>query len=221
MRRRASGALRPAGVGARTPPIRHDRVVVAPLFFFGAMSPYAWFSAERIEQLLPDAEWRAVFLGGMFKANGRASWGLDERREAGIAECETRASDYGLAPVRWPEPWPTNDLTVARAMIAADAKGLIKPFALAAMRMAFREGADLAQTAVVLEAGRRTGIDADELGAALTDAEVKSALRLATDDALARGVFGVPTVIVRGELFWGDDRLEQAAAAAVSGSAAP
>jgi 2-hydroxychromene-2-carboxylate isomerase len=206
-------------VAARAPPIRHDRLVVAaPLFFFGAMSPYAWFAAERIERLLPDAEWRAVFLGGMFKANGRASWALDERREAGIAECESRARDYGLAPMRWPEPWPTSDLTVARAMVLAAARGLLKPFALAAMRMAFREGADLAQTAVVLEAGHRTGIDAGELAAALTDPEVKGALRAATDDALARGVFGVPTVIVREELFWGDDRLEQAAAVS---SAAP
>jgi 2-hydroxychromene-2-carboxylate isomerase len=206
-------------LAARAPPIRHDRLVVAaPLFFFGAMSPYAWFAAERIERLLPDAEWRAVFLGGMFKANGRASWALDERREAGIVECEARARDYGLAPMRWPEPWPTSDLTVARAMVLAAARGLLKPFALAAMRMAFREGADLAQTAVVLEAGHRTGIDAGELAAALTDPEVKGALRAATDDALARGVFGVPTVIVREELFWGDDRLEQAAAVS---SAAP
>lgn len=185
------------------------------------MSPYAWFSAERIEQLLPGAQWRAVFLGGMFKANGRASWGLDERRAAGMAECEARARSYGLGPMRWPEGWPTSDLTVARAMIAAQAKGLLKPFALAAMRMAFLEGADLAQLAVVLEAGRRTGIDGDELGAALEDPDVKQALRAATDDALERGVYGVPTVIADGELFWGDDRLEHAAGASVHGSAGP
>ena len=86
--------------------------------------------------------------------------------------------------------------------------------------MAFREGADLAETPVVLEAGRRAGIDAGELQAALGDPDVKQALRVATDEALARGVFGVPTVLVGAELLWGDDRLEAAAAATGAAAAA-
>jgi 2-hydroxychromene-2-carboxylate isomerase len=186
---------------------------ISPTFYFGAMSPYSWFSAERIDRLIPTAGWQAVFLGGIFKSNGRVSWGLDERRAGGMADCEARAAHHGLGPIRWPEPWPTNDLVVARGMLAARARGLLKPFALEAMRLAFLEGADLAQAETVLEAARRTGIDADELQAALADSDVKDALRAATDEALARGVFGVPTVIVGEELFWGDDRLAQAAAA--------
>jgi 2-hydroxychromene-2-carboxylate isomerase len=160
--------------------MRHDRVV-APVLYFGAMSPYAWFTCERIGQLIPSAEWKAVFLGGMFNATGRASWGLDERRTEGQAECERRAELYGLGPIRWPVPWPTNDLTVARGMVLAARKELLKPFSLEAMRMAFLEGADLGETAVVLEAGRRVGIDSGELEAALSDPEVKGALRAATE----------------------------------------
>jgi 2-hydroxychromene-2-carboxylate isomerase len=196
--------------------MRHDRPMpaTAPSFYFGAMSPYSWFSAERIDRLIPAADWHAVFLGGIFKSNGRVSWGLDERRAAGVADCEARAGQYGLGPIRWPVPWPTNDLVVARGMLAAQARGLLKPFALQAMRLAFREGADLAETATVLEAGRRTGIEPDDLQAALADSDLKDALRAATEEAQARGVFGVPTVVVGEELFWGDDRLEQAAAAA-------
>lgn len=81
-----------------------------PLFFFGAMSPYSWLAAERIERLLPQARWRGVLAGGLFKANGRVSWGLTERRMEGMAACEERASAHGLGPIRWPEPWPTSDL---------------------------------------------------------------------------------------------------------------
>ena len=191
-----------------------------PTFFFGAMSPYSWISAERIDPLIPTAEWRAVFLGGIFKANGRTSWGRGEGRAAGMAECEARASAYGLGAIRWPDPWPTNDLGVARAMVLAQARGVLKPFARAAMRLAFREGADLGEAATVLEAGRRTGIDADDLRAALDDPGVKNALRVATDEALGRGIFGVPTVLVDGELFWGDDRLEAAATAAAAARSA-
>jgi 2-hydroxychromene-2-carboxylate isomerase len=183
-----------------------------PQFFFGAMSPYSWFSAERIEQLLPQARWRGIFLGGMFKSNGRVSWGLTDERDAGIADCDARADVYGLGPIQWPQPWPTNDLLVARAMAYAEQHGLLRPFALSAMRLTFREGANIGELDSVLEAGRRVGIDPAVLQAALADPEVKDALRKNTDEALALGVFGVPTVVVGGALFWGDDRLRDAVA---------
>jgi len=182
-----------------------------PRFFFGAMSPYSWFSAERIEQLLPDASWHGIFLGGMFKSNGRISWGLTDDRDAGIADCDARADTYGLGPIRWPDPWPTNDLLVARAMAYAQTRELLKPFALSAMRLTFRDGRNIGELDSVLEAGNRIGIDPTELSAALEDPDVKQVLREETDAALAHGVFGVPTVIVGGELFWGDDRLQDAA----------
>ena len=104
-------------------------------------------------------------------------------------------------------------------MLFAERRGALEPFALAAMRMAFREGTDLGELSAVLEAGRRVGIDVDELRRALADQELKDALRAATAEALAAGVFGVPSVIVEGQLFWGDDRLEEAAAATRRGAA--
>jgi 2-hydroxychromene-2-carboxylate isomerase len=187
---------------------------VPAVFFFGAMSPYSWLSAERIGSVLPQAQWQGVFAGGIFKAKGRVSWGSGEGREAGMAECEARARAYGLGEIRWPDPWPTSDLLVARAMLLAQARGLLQPLALAAMRMAFCEGADLAEPEAVLEAGGRAGIAPAEMQAALASPELKAALHMATDQALARGVFGVPTVAVGSELFWGDDRLDAAASSA-------
>jgi 2-hydroxychromene-2-carboxylate isomerase len=184
-----------------------------PIFYFGAISPYSWFAAERIEQLLPEARWRGVLAGVVFAAHGRTSWGLTEARAAGLADCEARAASYGLGPISWPREWPTSDLHAARAMLVAEQRGLLKPFSLAAMRMAFREGADLADREVVLEAGARVGIDRGELDLPMQAPEIKQELRELNDEALAAGAFGVPTVIVGGELFWGDDRLEEAAQA--------
>jgi 2-hydroxychromene-2-carboxylate isomerase len=184
---------------------------VVPRFFFGAMSPYSWFAAERIEALLPGAAWQPVFAGALFKANRRSSWGLDDRRKAGLADCQARARVHGLGTILWPDPWPTNDVLVARAMTHAARRGLLMPFALAAMRMAFREGADLGDPVRVGEAGERVGIAAGELAAAVEDPAIKQALRSTNEQAVSLGVFGVPTVIVDGELFWGDDRLEAAA----------
>jgi len=183
-------------------------------FFLGAMSPYSWLAAERIGKLLPHARWRALFLGGLFHGAGRQSWGFGERREQEMAECERRAAAYGLGVMRWPEPWPTNDLAVARAMTFADREGALRRFALAAMRLAFLAGRDLERPDTVLEAARVAEIDPERVRRALGDEEIKLALRSETDAALARGVFGVPTVAVGEQLFWGEDRLEQAAGAA-------
>jgi len=185
------------------------------------MSPYSWFAAERIEQLLPQARWRGVFAGAVFKQSERSSWGLDERRDAGIADCEMRAAEHRLGPIRWPDPWPTNDLLVARAMAycaVLDAAGkendrLMRSFGLAAMRLTFLEGIDIGERDAVLEAGRRVGIDERALGDALQDQQIKDATRALTDEAVTAGVFGVPTVLVDQQLFWGDDRLPDAASA--------
>jgi len=187
------------------------RSMPPPQFFFGAMSPYSWFAAERIDQLIPEARWRGVLAGAIFKAHGRVSWGMTDRRAAGIGDCEARAAARGLGRIRWPEQWPTSDLLVARAMAYAETRGELKAFALAAMRLSFLEGADLGELAAVLEAGRRIGIGEDDMRRALREQAIKDALRSTTAEALALGLFGVPTVVVGSELFWGDDRLGDAA----------
>ncbi|HXD53697.1 MAG TPA: DsbA family protein [Solirubrobacteraceae bacterium] len=182
-----------------------------PLFYFGAMSPYSWFAAERIGTILPEARWRGVLAGAVFKSNGRTSWGLTDAREAGIADCDARAAEHGLGPIRWPDPWPTSDLLVARAMAWAELRGELEPYALAAMRLSFLEAVDLGELEAVLEAARRAGLDAEELRVAIGSQDVKDALRDVTDEALRAGVFGVPTVAIGEELYWGDDTLERAA----------
>jgi 2-hydroxychromene-2-carboxylate isomerase len=199
---------------------------VPPTFYFGVMSPYSWFAAERIGCLLPRARWCGVLAGVVFKEHGRISWGLTERRADGIADCEMRASEHGLGPIVWPQPWPTSDLHAARALAYCrlreatsatgdterqSSRGLHEEFALAAMRMAFLEGANLEELDSVLEAGRRCDIAEHELRDALADQRVKDELRAITGEAIAAGAFGVPTVRVGDQLFWGDDRLQDAA----------
>jgi 2-hydroxychromene-2-carboxylate isomerase len=193
-----------------------------PVFFFGAMSPYSWFAAERIGTLIPGARWEAVFAGALFRAAGRSSWGLGERRAAGLADCEQRARAHGLGPIRWPEPWPTNDVLIARAITfaavqpesQADGQARAREFALTAMRAAFRDGLDLGAPETVAQVARRAGWDADDVARGVTTPAVKQALRAMTDRAVAQGVHGVPTVVVGERRFWGDDQLDAAAGAA-------
>jgi len=193
-------------------------------FYFDLGSPYAYLAAERIagEEVLPGelvampeelVAWQPLSLGALFKLAGRSSWSLGdpERRREGIAEVERRAALYGLAPVRWPEPWPSNYLFAMRACTYAFQVGQGIEFSLRAFRAAFQQGHDLGVPEHVLKVAEQVGLDSTAVAAATQDLQVKLALRAATDAAHRRGVFGVPTLAVGEELFWGEDRLQDAA----------
>jgi 2-hydroxychromene-2-carboxylate isomerase len=122
--------------------------------------------------------------------------------------------------MRWPDPWPTDYLVAMRAATFAFAMGRGREFTMQAFRDAFRRGVDLSNPAHVLAAAQRAGLDRMETERAVADPTIKRILRQATDGAYATGVFGVPTVAVDSDLFWGDDRLEDAAAR-LSGLTAP
>ncbi len=173
--------------------------------YYDVGSPFAYLAVERMHTVFDQPpRLQPVLLGGLFKLNGRSSWAHTPRREDGMAEVERRARAYGLPPIRWPQPWPSNYLFAMRmAVHAGDA------FARVAMRAAFADGVDLSQPENVLAL-------AGDHAAGHDDPAVKAALREATDGAHARGVFGVPTVSVGDTLFWGDDRLEEAATAAAA-----
>lgn len=184
-------------------------------FYFDLGSPYAYLSAERVTEVLPEPiSWQPVLLGGLFGLTGRSSWALGDhrRREIGMAEIEHRTRAYGLAPMRWPDPWPTDYLLAMRATTYAFAVGRGREFALQAFRSAFQRGVQLQIEAHVLDAGEQVGIQRRELQDATRDPQIKHALRSATDAAHARGVIGVPTIAIDEHLFWGDDRLQDAAA---------
>lgn len=184
-------------------------------FYFDVGSPYAYLASERIRALLAEPViWQPVLLGGLFKLNGRSSWALGDyrRRQAGMAEIERRARDYGLPALRWPDPWPTNYLIAMRAITYAFAVDRGRELATCMFRAAFQQGRELSRASEVLDAGARAGFGREDLERAVQDPEIKQRLRSATDSAHELGVFGVPTFAIDGELFWGDDRLEDAAA---------
>jgi 2-hydroxychromene-2-carboxylate isomerase len=189
----------------------------AIVFFYDLGSPYAYLTAERLPATLPaTVRWQPVLLGGIFALADRSSWAMGEpsEREQGIAEVERRALKYGLPPLSWPDPWPSDYLGAMRAATYAYGIGLGHEFTMHAFHEAFQRGQDLALAETVLRVGAEVGIAESDLQEAILEPAVKQALRDATDAAHAAGVIGVPSVTVAGEVFWGDDRLEDAARAA-------
>ena len=184
-------------------------------FYYDVGSPYAYLAAERIGGLLPEpVRWQPVLLGGLFKLTGRSSWALGDyrRRQIGMAEVERRTRSYGLPAMRWPDPWPSDYLYAMRAVTFAFAVDRGREFTMQAFRNAFQRGRTLDIPGHVLDAADEAGLDRREVEVATRDPRIKRLLRDATDTAFELGVFGVPTIAIDEELFWGDDRLQDASA---------
>ncbi|HWH19380.1 MAG TPA: DsbA family protein [Solirubrobacterales bacterium] len=187
-------------------------------FYFDLASPYSYLGAERVDGLFEDAglerpTWRPILFGGLLKGLDRTPWGLTDERERHFAIIEGRAATYGLPPLAWPKPSPANSLAAMRAATVADTLGQVRPFALAAYRVAFAEGRDLGDPEVIAAVAEAVGIRA-EIEAGIAAPETKARLRAATEEAADAGLQGVPTVAIGPDLFWGDDRLEEAVATA-------
>ena len=188
-------------------------------FYFDLGSPYAYLAAERTAAVFEAAgaeqpEWEPILLGGLFQRFGRDSWANGPDRAAGLREVERRAQAYGLPPIRWPDPFPGNTLFAMRAATFAKEIGRSTSFALAAFRQAFAAGRDLSDPENVFIAAASSELHPRSLEVATARDAIKARLREATDRAGDLGVIGVPTVVVGEQVFWGDDRLEEAAAAA-------
>ena len=188
--------------------------VEQPIFYYDLGSPYAWLAAERVHRVLPVVPaWQPILLGGIWQQSGGRSWGVTDERDTGMHEVERRADEYGLLPVRWPADWPTNTLKAMRAAVFAQQTGRAVAFSLAAFRQAFNAGKDLGDLDNVLIAAAACELHPNAVLKAIDLQSTKDRLKEATQDAYERGVRGVPTIAVGDQLFWGDDRLEDAAQA--------
>src|SRR5436305_1098890 len=141
-------------------------------FYFDVGSPYAYLAAERVPALLPQpVRWQPVLLGGLFKLASRSSWALGDyrRRQSGMAEIERRARSYGLPPILWPDPWPTDYLGAMRVATFAFEQGCGREFTHCATRAAFRQGRELSLPANVLAAADEAGLDRPAAEGAMAD----------------------------------------------------
>jgi 2-hydroxychromene-2-carboxylate isomerase len=188
-------------------------------FWYEFASTYSWLAAERIEALAAAAdvevEWRPFLLGPIFVAQGWPSSPFNVYAAKGAnmwRDIERQCVLTGLPPPTRPEPFPQNSLLAARVAIAlSDAS---RPdFSRAVYRAEFTKGLPIGDRAVIGEVLRDCGLDSEATLAAAESPENKAALRAATEAAAAHGIYGAPSFVTpSGELFWGNDRLEQALA---------
>ena len=187
-----------------------------PVFYYDFNSPFAYIAAHRVDDVLPvRPRWQPIAFAFLLIAHQREPWSFDvENREPTMRDCERRAAALGL-PLSWPDRWPKESYSLVplRAALLAERAGVLREFSRAAFRHHFSDPDGVRELDGVLAAAAEVGLDPEDVRAHIADDDVKQAVKAATDAALELGVFGVPTVQVSDELFWGDDRLEEAAAA--------
>lgn len=180
-------------------------------FYFDVISPFAYLAHERLlrEPLGPALEYRPVLFAALLAANGQKGPAeIDAKRRFTYRFCTWYGEAHGIA-FKMPSHHPFNPVRYLRLIVALGATPAV---VTAVFRAIFTTGGDPAEDAVwrpLCESlGRSLGVDD---AASLVDApSVKAALRASTDEAIARQVFGVPTLVVRGEPFWGVDALPMA-----------
>lgn len=187
---------------------------MTPELYFDLGSPYAYLAMERARSVLGRSVVLVpVLVGAIFGWRGHGSWALTSERAAGMAEIERRAREYGLPAMDWPPDWPANALTAMRCATWAARERRVEEFAHIVGRRQWTEAADIADLDVLASCAEEAGLDAAAMLESIRAPELKEQLRATTERAFNDGVRGVPTVRVGGHLFFGDDRLEEAAAA--------
>jgi 2-hydroxychromene-2-carboxylate isomerase len=185
-------------------------------FWYDFASTYSYPAAMRLENLVSghavELRWRPFLLGPIFAshgwrnspfnlypAKGRYMW-RDIERVCGALDL----------PLKRPDPFPQNSLLAARATLALVEKD--RPaFSRAVYTAEYAQGKPIAERSVIAEVLTGLGHDANTtIERALSD-PVKAKVRTETDEAQRLGIFGAPTCVIEGgEMFWGNDRLEEA-----------
>lgn len=189
--------------------------------WFEFASTYSYLTVSRVQALLQETQiecvWRPFLLGPIFKDRGLASspFVLDPLKRTYMwRDMERRAQRYNLDFTR-PEIFPMNGLKAARIMTAAVDKHWCGDFARLVFKAQFASGADISDEGVVKAALTECGVNPIHWLDLAQQDETKQKLRDFTEQARTLGIFGAPSFVVGEEIFWGDDRLEDAIAWAI------
>jgi 2-hydroxychromene-2-carboxylate isomerase len=190
----------------------------APIdFYFDFSSPYGYLASEKIEALAArhgrGVDWHPIMLGVIFKQTGAAPLTMIPLKgDYSRRDMARSARFHGVAAFRMPSKFPIPSQAPARIVLwqkqrdAALAAKLIH----ALYRAFFVDDIDISAPDSAVAIAAKCGVDAGAARAAVDDPAIKDALKQENEQAIARGVFGSPFIVVDEEPFWGLDRFDQA-----------
>src|SRR5947199_1424824 len=178
----------------------------APQFLFDVGSPNAYLSHEAIpaieQRIGVKFEYVPILLGGIFKSTNNKSpaetlAGVKNKREFQAVETERFIKRFHVQPYVFNPFFPVNTLNLMRAAIAAQLEGVFEKYVDAAFHHMWREPKKMDDPEVAATALASSGLDAQKLFTRAAEPEVKGRLIKNTEEAVARGAFGPPTLFVR------------------------
>jgi 2-hydroxychromene-2-carboxylate isomerase len=186
-------------------------------FFYDVGSPWTYLAFHKIEEVAAEAAaqlvWKPILVGGVFNAVNPGVYAAranpTKARSGYMAkDLADWARQYGLRIVWPPSVFPVNSVAAMRGVLAAFDAGRGVEFSRAAFEAYWGEDRDISREEVLSDVAARVGLDPAELLARIATPELKQRLRANTDELVARGGFGSPTIFVAGDdLYFGNDRL--------------
>ncbi len=186
-------------------------------FFFDCSSPWTWLAFRTIQPLARDlgveVSWRPVLVGGIFNAVNPSVY---EFRERGVPakqaylrkDLQDWARQAGIAIKFPPSVFPVNSVKAMRGCILLDGQGKLVPFAEAVFEAYWTRDLDISQDAVLAALCERIGVEPQGFLEGIAQPGIKARLKANTDEVIARGGFGTPTIFVGGDdMYFGNDRL--------------
>jgi 2-hydroxychromene-2-carboxylate isomerase len=184
-------------------------------FWFEFASTYSYPAALRVEQEARSrgvtVRWRPFLLGPIFKSQGWTDSPFNIYPVKGRymwRDLERLCEAQGIA-LRRPSVFPRNGLLAARLVAACEEETWIGDFVRAIYRANFAEDRDISDPSVIASVLETIGQPVSLLDRATLE-PAKTQLRMRSEQAIGLGIFGAPSFIANGELFWGNDRLEAA-----------
>jgi 2-hydroxychromene-2-carboxylate isomerase len=185
-------------------------------FFFDCSSPWTYLAFEGIQRIAgrPDVEmvWRPILVGGIFNAVNPSVY--ENRARPVPAKARYYQKDlqdwarYAGVRIGQPPVFPVNSVKVMRGAFVAIEAGVLVPYARRAFERYWGELADISQDDEVAGIAKAAGLDVDEFFTKITDQAYKDRLKAATEECMARGGFGSPTMFLDGDdMYFGNDRI--------------
>jgi len=181
-------------------------------FYYDYASPAAYLAWTQLPELCRqhggDLVYRPVFLGGIFQITGNKTPVNIPAKKAWLFDDFARYAKFYDVPFLLNPQFIVNTLALMRGALWAQKAGNIKHYNRAMFDAMWVEGLPMEDADVVGKVLARHGFDSADLFSAIQTQEIKTQLIDATSEAATRGVFGVPSMFVGGEMHFGQDRLE-------------
>jgi 2-hydroxychromene-2-carboxylate isomerase len=187
-------------------------------FFFDCSSPWTWLAFHNLQpmarELGVEVRWRPILVGGIFNTVNPSVYefrtrGVPAKQAYQLKDLRDWARKAGLDLHFPPKVFPVNSVKAMRGCLLLEGEGLLVPFAAQVFEAYWTHGRDISQDDVLADLCVRIGVEPARFFEGIARPEIKAQLKADTDELIARGGFGSPTIFVGGDdMYFGNDRLE-------------